>query len=56
MIALLVRLHEFLDLAILQGRNRFDARQIGLRNPVIGLARYALFFWLHPMLFGIRAY
>ncbi|MEK6244952.1 MAG: NnrU family protein [Pseudomonadota bacterium] len=43
-------------LAILQGRNRFDAREIGWRNPAIGLALYALFFWFHPMLFGIRAY
>ena len=42
--------------AILQGRNRFDAREIGLRNPAIGLALYALFFWFHPALFGIRAY
>lgn len=43
-------------LAILRGRNRFDAREIGWRNPIIGLALYALFFWFHPMLFGIRAY
>jgi uncharacterized membrane protein len=43
-------------LAILQGRNRFDAHEIGLRNPVIGLALYALFFWFHTTLFGIRAY
>lgn len=42
--------------AILQGRNRFDAREIGWRNPAIGLALYALFFWFHPALFGIRAY
>lgn len=43
-------------LAILQGRNRFDAREIGWRNPAIGLAFYALFFYFHPMLFGVRAY
>lgn len=43
-------------LAILQGRNRFNAREIGWRNPAIGLALYALFFWFHPLLFGIRAY
>ena len=43
-------------LAILQGRNRFDAREIGLRNPAIGLALYALFFWGHAMLFGARPY
>lgn len=40
--------------AILQGRNRFDAKEIGWRNPLIGLALYALFLWLHPMLFGAR--
>lgn len=37
--------------AIAQSRNRFDAKEIGWRNPAIGLALYALFFWLHPMLF-----
>ena len=42
--------------AILQGRNRFDAREIGWGNPAIGLALYALFFWFHPMLFGARPY
>ncbi len=41
-------------LAIAQGRNRFDAKEIGWRNPAIGLALYALFFWFHPMLFGAR--
>jgi len=43
-------------LAIAQGRNRFAAREIGWRNPAIGLALCALFFWFHPALFGIRAY
>ncbi|MBC7803801.1 MAG: NnrU protein [Candidatus Parcubacteria bacterium] len=43
-------------LAIAQGRNRFIAGEIGWRNPAIGLALYGLLFWLHPMLFGIRAY
>ena len=43
-------------LAILQGRNHFEAREIGWRNPAIGLTLYALFFWFHPVLFGIRAY
>jgi len=43
-------------LAILQGRNSFKAAEIGWRNPAIGLALYALFFWFHPLLFGIRAY
>ncbi len=42
--------------AVLQGRNRFDVREIGWRNPVIGLALYALLFWFHPMIFGARAY
>ena len=42
--------------AILQRRNSFKASEIGWRNPAIGLALYALFFWFHPMLFGIRAY
>jgi uncharacterized membrane protein len=42
--------------AILQGRNRFDAREIGWRNPAIGLALYALVLWFHPALFGSRAY
>jgi len=41
-------------LAILQGRNKFDAAEIGWRNPLIGLALYGLVFWLHPMLFGAR--
>ncbi len=40
--------------AILQGRNRFDAKEIGWRNPLIGLALYGLFFWLHPVFFGTR--
>jgi uncharacterized membrane protein len=43
-------------LAIAQGRNRFDAKEIGWRNPAIGLALYALFFWLHPTFFGARPY
>jgi uncharacterized membrane protein len=38
--------------AIAAGRNRFAAAEIGWRNPAIGLALYALFFWFHPMLFG----
>ena len=43
-------------LAIAAGRNRFDIAEIGWRNPAIGLALYAAFFWLHPMLFGMRPY
>ena len=42
--------------AILQGRNKLVLAEIGWRNPAIGLALYALFFWFHPALFGIRAY
>ena len=42
--------------AIAQGRNRFDAREIGWRIPAIGLALYAAFLWLHPLLFGFRPY
>lgn len=40
--------------AILQGRNKFNAAEIGWRNPAIGLALYALFFWFHPLLFGTK--
>lgn len=40
--------------AIAQGRNRLAWSEIGLRIPAVGLALYALFFWLHPMLFGAR--
>jgi uncharacterized membrane protein len=40
--------------AIAQGRNRLDLKEIGWRNPAIGLALYALFFWFHPLLFGTR--
>jgi uncharacterized membrane protein len=42
--------------AIAQGRNRFDAREIGLRGPAAGLALYAVFFWFHAALFGARPY
>ena len=42
--------------AILQGRNKFDAREIGWRNPGIGLALYAIFLWAHPWMFGTRAW
>ena len=40
--------------AIAQGRNRFDANEIGWRNPLLGLALYALFFWGHAWMFGVR--
>ena len=42
--------------AIVQGRNRFDAREIGWRNPAIGLALYALFMATHAWMFGARPY
>jgi len=42
--------------AIAQGRNRLDWREIGWRNPALGLAAYALLFWLHAWLFGARPY
>ncbi len=38
--------------AIVQGRNRLVAAEIGWRNPAIGLALYAVVFWLHLKLFG----
>jgi uncharacterized membrane protein len=43
-------------LAIATGRNRLDLQEIGARNIAIGLALYALLFWLHPLLFGARPY
>lgn len=43
-------------LAILQGRNRLDLKEIGFRNPAIGLALFALFFWFHGALFGASPY
>jgi uncharacterized membrane protein len=42
--------------AVVQGRNRFNAAEIGLRNPLIGLVLYGVLLWAHPMLFGARAY
>jgi uncharacterized membrane protein len=42
--------------AILRGRNRLNFGEIGWRTPAIGLVLYALFFWFHPMLFGVRPY
>lgn len=42
--------------AIARGRNRLELREIGWRNPAIGLALYALFFWLHAWLFGAWPY
>src|SRR5688572_7498996 len=42
--------------AIAQGRNRFNAAEIGIAKPLIGLAVYTVFFLLHPWLFGARPY
>jgi len=42
--------------AILQGRNRFDAAEIGWRNPAIGLALCVFFILAHAWLFGARPY
>jgi uncharacterized membrane protein len=42
--------------AIAQGRNHIDWREIGWVRPAIGLAAFALFFFAHPWLFGARPY
>ena len=42
--------------AILQGRNKFNAAEIGWRNPAIGLALTILFFQTHAWLFSARPY
>ncbi len=39
-----------------QGRNRIAWREIGWLRPAIGLAAFALFFFVHPWLFGARPY
>jgi uncharacterized membrane protein len=43
-------------LAIARGRNRLDLKEIGWRNPAIGLALYGLTFWFHKTLFGASPY
>ena len=43
-------------LAILQGRNRLDLKEIGLLGPGLGLGLYAILLWAHPALFGARPY
>src|SRR5258706_16211516 len=43
-------------LAILQGRNRLEAAEIGWRNPAIGLALAILFFSAHAWMFSARPY
>jgi uncharacterized membrane protein len=42
--------------AIAQGRNRLDWREIGWKRPTIGLAAFAAFFLLHSWIFGARPY
>jgi uncharacterized membrane protein len=39
--------------AILERRQRFAAREIGLWRVALSLALYVLFLWLHPSLFGV---
>jgi uncharacterized membrane protein len=39
--------------AILERRQRFVAREIGLWRVALALGLYVLFFWLHPTLFGV---
>jgi len=43
-------------LAILQGRNKFSAAEIGWRIPAIGLALTILFLQAHAWMFGARPY
>jgi uncharacterized membrane protein len=42
--------------AILQGRNRLDLREIGWKRPLVGLIAFSLLLWIHPWLFGARPY
>jgi uncharacterized membrane protein len=42
--------------AIAQGRNRLDWGEIGWQRPLIGLAAFFAFFFLHSWLFGARPY
>lgn len=42
--------------AILQGRNRLDLREIGWKRPLIGLVAFFFLLWIHPWLFGVRPY
>lgn len=42
--------------AVASGRNRLKWKEIGWRNPVIGIALYAGFFAAHAWLFGARPY
>lgn len=42
--------------AVAQGRNRIVWREIGWLRPLAGIAAFAVFFYLHPVLFGARPY
>lgn len=42
--------------AIASGRNRLKWKEIGWRNPLIGIALYAAFFAGHAWLFGAQPY
>ena len=42
--------------AIVAGRNRFRPGEIGWTKPLTGLVLYAVFFALHPYLFGAGPY
>lgn len=42
--------------AIIEGRNRFSAGEIGARRAAVGLVLYAILLVVHPWLFGVRAY
>ncbi|HEY5900538.1 MAG TPA: NnrU family protein [Burkholderiales bacterium] len=42
--------------AIAQGRNRLVWREIGWARPIGGLIAFAVFFAVHPWLFGVRPY
>jgi uncharacterized membrane protein len=41
--------------AIVQGRNRLDLREIGWKRPLVGVALFVVFFVLHPWMFGKAA-
>jgi tripartite-type tricarboxylate transporter receptor subunit TctC len=41
--------------AIAQGRNRLDLREIGWQRPLIGLGAFLVLFFAHPFLFGVAA-
>ena len=42
--------------AIVEGRNRFSASEIGAKPVLVGLALYGIVVAIHALLFGVRAY